>query len=46
MALVELEIFDIDNSKESKETYALILKEKNGDRFFLLKLKHKFLLIP
>ena len=34
MALVELEIFDIDNSKESKETYALILKEKNGDRFF------------
>ena len=34
MAPVELEIFDIDNSKESKETYALILKEKNGDRFF------------
>jgi uncharacterized protein len=34
MAPVELEIFDIDNAKESKEAYALILKEKNGDRFF------------
>jgi len=34
MVPVELEILDIDNSKELKETYALILKERNGDRFF------------
>jgi len=34
MTPVELEIFDIDNSQESKEAYALILKEKNGERFF------------
>lgn len=34
MKPVELEVFDIDNSQESKEAYALILKEKNGEKFF------------
>jgi len=32
--MVELEVFDIENSKELKETYALILKEKNGEKAF------------
>jgi len=34
MSMVELEVFDIENSKELKETYALILKEKNGEKAF------------
>ncbi len=34
MSMVELEVFDIENSKELKETYALILKEKNGEKVF------------
>lgn len=34
MESIELEIVDIDNSKEINEAYALILKEKTGERFF------------
>jgi len=32
--MVELEVLDIENSSELKETYALILKEKNGEKVF------------